>query len=81
MPVRLSLNTYRYLLLLYSSALLPTTAPTHGRIIANFEILGYLRQCPVATPLNRIQRYFARLILPTSRTAKDLFAVSLCTHP
>jgi len=51
-----------------------TTAPTHGRIIADPEILGYLRQRPVATPLNQIQRYFARLILPTPYSAKDFFA-------
>src|SRR5688572_14029608 len=51
-----------------------TTAPTHGRIITDSEILGYLGQRPVATPLDQIQRYFARLILPTPHSAQDFFA-------
>ena len=51
-----------------------TTTPTHGGITADPEILRYLRQRPVATPLGQIQRYFARLVLPSPHAAKDLLA-------
>ena len=52
----------------------PAATPTYCRVTANPEILRHLRQRPVATPLNQIQRYFARLILPTPYAAKDFFA-------
>ena len=51
-----------------------TTTPTHGGITADPEILRYLRQGPVATPLGQIQRYFARLVLPSPHPAKDRLA-------
>ena len=56
--------------LFYHASGYRTTTPTHGGVITDPEILRHLTQRAVATPLDQLQRYLVRLILPAPRRAK-----------
>ena len=74
-------NSISEILLFYHASGYRTTTPTHGGVITDPEILRHLSQRPVATPLDQVQRYLARLILPAPRGAKYLPARHFMRFP